>query len=475
MKPEDNENIPSPPSVKTEIPLPPQRAKPQEVLVQKEFIYLHEGVERRLPSSEDLEQAVLGAMLIDQSCVPEVIDILSREIFHDSRHQAIFTAIDTLHRNNNPVDLLTVTEELKRTKNLLKAGAEYYLIELVQAISSGAHIDFHTHILLQKFVQRELIKDSRKTIVEAFKDETDIFKVMDKIETSIARISNVAVKKRGLADSHDAEDELINKINLVRAGETPGIYTGISEFDEWGGGFMKRELITIASRPGVGKTTCMLSIASRAVFEKNVPVAIFSLEMSSTDLIYRVAARLTGITYSKIRKGTLDDAEKEKVIASIKYIKESKLRIYDTSHHKNVLENIIARTRKLVLEGYREVFVDYVQLMKLYRQSSDRTSDLSTITRELKATANELNIPVIEFAQLNRDVDKRPGHMPVLSDLKQSGSIEEDSDTVIFLLREAYYQQKDGAAAELPKSIIGKRSSSWRKEGIRESVPFEPL
>jgi replicative DNA helicase len=453
---------------KAPIPKPPN--KEPTVLVQKEIKYVDNNIERPPPSAVSMEDAVIGALLIDKKAADEVMQLLSAEVFYDSRNRLVFKALFELYEKNIPIDILTVSEELKRTGNTIKAGGDYHLIELSQKVSSAAHIEVHCRIILQKYILRELISNSRNVMFQALHNDPDVFDLIDSIEANIARISSVAIKQSKHEDKLNPEEELKAKLLAVRKGDTPGIYTGVSEFDEWCGGFQKRELITIASRPGMGKTTVALSVASTAAIDKGIPVAIFSLEMSAIDLKYRIAARLAQIDYAKIRTAKLTDEEYEKVVAALKFLETVKLQVLDTSFHKNRLENIIKKMRELVALGYKEIFIDYVQLIKLMRATSDRTADLSTITRELKATANELNVPIIIFAQLNRGVDQRPGHMPGLSDLKQSGSIEEDSDTVIFLLRPAYYQQKENVGVELPRQVIGETQfivAKGRNIGVR--------
>ena len=457
----DEKTIPRPPGQvppkppELPVPLPPPKRSEEEVVIVKEKVYMKDGEYVPLPSAVDVEESVLGAVLIDGKAFEEIFPILSIEVFYYEPHKAIYRAFLELYEKQIPIDLKTVSDELSKLGKLKQVGGNYYLVQLTQKIFSAAHIEFHARIVLQKYIQRELIRMSRYAEKKAYDANADVFKLLENIEIDIERILSIAVKKSRKQDNKDAQAELLEKISRSRSGETPGVYTGIEEFDDWSGGFLYRELITIAARPGMGKTSAMLSMSSRASFEKDTMVGMFSLEMSKTDLVFRVAARLTGIPYELIRKGKLTDEEKDKILAAIRTIEDSKLKIFDTSTHKNVLENIIKQIRDLVKQGCKIVFIDYVQLTKLSRASSDRTSDLSTITRELKALANELNIPIVQFAQLNRDVDKRPGHMPVLSDLKQSGSIEEDSDTVIFLLRPAYYQMKETPGLQLPKKIIG--------------------
>jgi len=403
------------------------------------------------PQAVDLEEVILGAMMIDRKGVDEVIDILFPYIFFIEAHQIIFEAIHNLYKKTIAIDLLTVSEELKRMNKLHIVGGDYYLISLTQKVSSSAHIEFHARIVIQKYVLRELIKQSMITSEEAYHNDPDIFNMMDNIEKDIARIYKHVIQADEVYSS-DAKKELYEKVAAVGKGEPPGIYTGISGFDNWGGGFRRREIIVIAARTGMGKTTAILAIASNGAFEKKIPIAFFSLEMAVSDLKSRLAAKGTGIPYNKIRDGKLTPVELSIVLDYYDEIDKSSLHLIERI---TIHEQIIKKIRELVTkEGIKIVMIDYVQLIRLARRTSDKTGDLGVITSDMKALANELNIPIVLIAQLSRKVDDRPGHRPVLADLKQSGSIEEDADTVIFLLRAAYYDLIAGI--ELPPQVIGK-------------------
>lgn len=228
----------------------------------------------------------------------------------------------------------------------------------------------------------------------------------------------------------------------MEKGETSGLYTGVNEFDDWSGGIQKRELVTFAARPGMGKTTAVISMTAKMALEKKTPTAFFTLEMAKTDLKNRYAARELKIPYESFRKGLIPKERLSEVKWYFDYLDESPLYIIEKM---NIHEKILSKIRELVLKkGVKIVFIDYVQLMRLAKRTSDKTGDLSIITRDLKALANELDIPIVILAQLSRIVDNRPGNRPQLSDLKMSGSIEEDSDTVGFFLRKAYYQEEAG-------------------------------
>ena len=709
---------PTPPKLKR-IPPPPKK----EFYDVEEVFKLTNGVTP--PQAIDLEVLVLGAMLIDKQAVSDVIHILSPEVFFKREHEYIFRAIKNLYDKGEGIDIKLVSVELQRTGFLDMSGGSHYIVKLASKISSSAHIEFHTRIILEKFILRELITNASDVIDKAYMKDPDVLDLLDIVESGAETIKHIAVKKNTDSGEGDAKQELMDKVASVKIGEPPGVYTGIAEFDDWCGGFQRRELITVAARPGMGKlqpltepvltpsgwklmgdinkgskvlcpvsgnpikvlevfpqqnlnifkvsfndgthteccnehlfkiqtytdvtknkfrvvdvdwminngihdtrgknkfripltnpvefnkkevpihpyllglliseksregfisdlylynsievrkdllaglmdsegsfvtyknkkrvsynttsillkdniielirslggkasvtsesrekcwsinlrmpfnpfylnykkekfdsvgytqiftktitsieflrkdkgqcilvdskehlyitrdytvthnTSAVLAILAKGAFEKEIPLAFISLEMTTTDLKARLASRGTKIPYEKIRQGKLEWVELEEVMKYYDFIDASKLYLVDKM---NVHEKICAEIRKLVKEkGIKMVAIDYVQLMKKARKSSDRTSDLNDITRDLKALANELNVPIIIIAQLSRAVDQRPSKRPMLSDLKQSGSIEEDSDTVIFLLRSAYYEAESGV--ELPQELLGK-------------------
>lgn len=460
----DKSLIPKPPESKLPIPPPPKRANRFNEQ-RSEVIAMEKG--KLPPQAIDLEEAVLGAFLVEARVANKHIDLLKPEFFYKESHSVIFTAINNLYNNYIAVDLLTVSTELKRMGRLAMIGGDFYLISLTQKICSSAHIEFHIRIIIQKYTLRELIRQANITIEDSYRNDPDIFDIMDDIESNIANIYKTAIHINNGARVTNAKEELEEKMNLVEKGETPGVYTGISEFDDWCGGFQKRELITIAAATGMGKTTALLSIAAKASFFKKIPFAYFSLEMNETDLKNRLAAMGTKVPYEKIRQGKINAVEKKLIYDYYDYIDDSCLQIIDNTR---VLEVIIKKIRELVTKhGVKAVVIDYVQLIRLANKTSNPTNDLCDVTRELKALANELNIPIIIVAMLSRKIGDRGNKRPMLSDLKTSASIEEDSDMVIFLLRMAYYLQESGqtvASHEVGKTemIVAKGRSTGTRD-----------
>ena len=436
--------VPALPSTSKKVPKVPRTNK-------SKIVALDKG--KTPPNAIDLEEAIIGALLNDKTAIVEVFNILEPHYFYLEIHQIIYTAIQNLHKDNNPVDLLTVSLELKRKSKLKLIGGDFYLIGLMQRVSSSAHIEYHSRIVIQQYIKRRLIQKSNTLIKSAYEIDVDVFNIMEDMSSDIAFIKSKVVNA-GTGKSLNAKEELRAKVEARRRGDPTGLFFHIYDFDEWTGGIQDRELITIAARPGMGKTTLVLIIASYNAFNLKISIALFSLEMSENDLKARLASGATQIPYVKIRKGDLNDDELDMIEAYYDFIDNSCLHIVEKM---TALELIVNKIRELVsVYGVKAVLIDYVQLMTMLHSkgASDRTAELSTITRTLKALANELDIPIIILAQLSRVVDNRPGHRPVLADLKQSGSIEEDSDMVLFMLRMAAYDSAKGL--NVPDHMVGK-------------------
>lgn len=457
MEDEKKNHIPPPPK---EVPVVP------EVITETEVKFLDNGTQIAAPSAVDLEKVILGAFLIDNRS-GEYIDLLEEEVFHNAKHKLIFRAIQNLHNTGTGIDLLTACNEMRRTGTLKQAGEEYYCIQLTQAVSSSAHIEFHIRVVMQKYILREMIHMSRRTLFQSLHRDPDVFKLIDDIQVKIAKLENIALRRTS-EDTKDSKQELKDKVEMQRKGIIPGISIGVSEFDNWRGGFMKRWLITIAARPGMGKTTAVISIIIHMVIEKGISVIFFSLEMPKADLLYKMAAALTGIDFEKINSGKLTNEEWEHVNAALDKIDESPLEIVDDMDN---LDKIVSKTRKSVREGTQVAFLDYVQLVKT--DKDDETSSLTKTTRTFRALKNELNIPFIQLAQLSREPDKRPDKRPQLSDLKMSGSLEEDSNMVIFILRPEYYNKNKSKVPRPPGELNPEYVGEWivakgRETGVRD-------
>jgi len=394
------------------------------------------------PQAVDLEEVILGAMLIDKKGVDEVVDILTPEAFYREAHGHIFEAIYSLFENGEPIDLLTVSSQLKKEKKLEKIGGDYYLIQLTQKVSSSAHIEFHARIILQKFIQRSLIKISNEIIKESYDESTDVFDLLDSAESKLYNVAEGNIKT-----SYETAQSLVvqakNRIEEISNKEGfSGIPSGYDELDKLTSGWQPSDLIIVAARPGMGKTALTLSMARNIAVGQHIPVAFFSLEMASVQLITRLISSETGLSSEKLRTGNLETHEWEQLNVKVKALENAPLFIDDTPSLS--IFDLRAKARRLASQkDIKLIFIDYLQLMTaaINKKGGNREQEISTISRNLKALAKELDVPVIALSQLSRAVETRGGtKRPILSDLRESGAIEQDADIVSFIYRPEYYQ-----------------------------------
>lgn len=393
------------------------------------------------PQAIDLEEAVLGAMLIDEKGVNEVIDILSPEVFYKKSHQVIYESIQRLFKESEPIDLLTVSSDLKKNKNFELAGGDFYLINLSQKVSSSAHIEFHSRIIQQKYIQRKLISISNEIIQKSYNESTDVIDLLDEAESKLYDIAQNNIK----GSSETAQNLVIQakkRIEEISKKEgLSGVSTGFEKLDRLTSGWQPSDLIIIAARPGMGKTALALSMARNISVQKKIPVAFFSLEMSSVQLITRLISSETGLSSDKLRTGKLADHEWQQLNVKVSDLESAPLYI-DDSAALTIFE-LRAKARRLASSyGIKLIVIDYLQLMNIGsgNKTGNREQEISTISRNLKALAKELDIPVIALSQLSRAVETRGGtKRPILSDLRESGAIEQDADIVSFLYRPEYY------------------------------------
>ncbi len=394
------------------------------------------------PQAVDLEEVVLGAMMIDKKGVDEIIDILNADSFYKNSHKLIFEAIHKLFENTEAIDLLTVSNQLKKDGNFDKVGGDYYLIQLTQKVSSSAHIEFHARIILQKYIQRSLIKISNEIIEEAYDEGTDVFDLLDSAEAKLYEVTQGNIQK----STETAQSLVIqakNKIQEISNKEgLSGVPSGFERLDELTSGWQPSDLIIVAARPGMGKTALTLSMARNIAVGQNLPVAFFSLEMSSVQLITRLISSETGLSSEKLRTGNLEKHEWEQLNVKVKDLEKAPLFIDDTPSLS--IFDLRAKARRLASQhGIKLIVIDYLQLMTGggSQKGGNREQEISTISRNLKALAKELSVPVIALSQLSRAVETRGGSKrPLLSDLRESGAIEQDADIVSFIYRPEYYK-----------------------------------
>ncbi|CAL2080604.1 replicative DNA helicase [Tenacibaculum dicentrarchi] len=391
------------------------------------------------PQALELEEAVLGAMMIDKKGIDEVIDILTPESFYDKRHQEVYQAIYTLFQNSEPIDLLSVSNQLKKTGKLAVAGGDFFLIGLTQKVASSAHIEFHSRIILEKYIQRRLITISSEIIENSYNETVDVFDLLDEAEGKLFEVTQGNLKK-GAEKADSLVQQSINRIQEISGkGGMSGLQTGFTKLDALTSGWQPSDLIIIAARPGMGKTAFVISMAKNMAIQFNNAVAIFSLEMSSVQLITRMISSETGLTSEKLRKGNLEPHEWEQLNVKVKKLSDAPIFIDDTPALS--IFDLRAKARRLVSQNdVKIIVIDYLQLMTAGGSSGNREQEISTISRNLKALAKELSIPVIALSQLSRAVETRGGSKrPLLSDLRESGAIEQDADIVSFIFRPEYY------------------------------------
>lgn len=397
---------------------------------------------KKPPQAVPLEEVVLGALMLDKDALPIVIDILRGDSFYVDAHKLIYDAMLALFERSQPVDMLTVTEELRKKGDLDKIGGPYYLVELTNKVASAANIEYHARIISQKHIQRELIRVSTKTITDAFDETTDVFQLLDEAEQGLFSITeqNLSRGYEGMGSLLSKLQKQLEELTQKEDGLT-GVPTGFTALDRLTSGWQPSDLIIVAARPGMGKTSFTLALAKNAATEFGKGVALFSLEMSSVQLAQRLVSLEAEIPGSKMRNGNLEEYEWQQLNTAIEKMSEVPIYIDDTPSI-NIFE-LRAKCRRLKMQhDIQLIIIDYLQLMSGGKDNKggNREQEISSISRALKSLAKELSVPVIALSQLSRAVETRGGtKRPMLSDLRESGAIEQDADIVSFIYRPDYY------------------------------------
>lgn len=397
------------------------------------------------PQAKDLEEAVLGAIMLEKGAFDTVVEILSPECFYVDAHQRIYRAMQGLANKSQPIDILTVVEELRTREELDIIGGPYYVTKLTNAVVSSANIEAHSRIILQKFIQRELIRISGEIIGDAYEDSTDVFDLLDQAESKIYEVTS-----KNLRNNYETIDSVlvktIQRIEDLRHKneDVTGVPSGFPSLDKVTYGWQSTDLIILAARPAVGKTAFALNLARNAALHptKPTPVALFSLEMSAGQLVQRILSAESEIWLEKISRGKMEEHEMKQLYArGIQRLAQAPIFIDDTAA-LNIFE-LRAKCRRLKnANNIGMIIIDYLQLMSgTGERNSNREQEISTISRSLKGLAKELQVPIIALSQLSREVEKRKdgNKMPQLSDLRESGAIEQDADMVCFIYRPEYY------------------------------------
>jgi replicative DNA helicase len=408
-----------------------------------------EEIGRIQPQARELEEAVLGALMLEKDAYSVVSEILKPSSFYDKSHELIFTAIQDLALNQKPIDMLTVIEQLRKKGDLETVGGSSYIAQLSQKVVSSAHLEYHARIVAQKFMARELITFSSNIAGKAFDESNDIDDLMQDAESQLFEISQRNLKKE-VVHIHPIIEETISLMTEAAKKEDgfSGVETGFKELDKITSGWQRSDLIIIAARPAMGKTAFVLSMAKNMAIDYKTPVALFSLEMSNIQLVKRLITNVTEISGEKIKSGKLEPYEWTQLDNKIKVLERSPIYIDDTPS-LSIFE-LRTKARRLVKEyNIQCIIIDYLQLMNAGSSgisSHSREQEVSLISRSLKGLARELNIPIIALSQLNRQVENRTSKdayeakRPQLSDLRESGAIEQDADIVCFIHRPEYYK-----------------------------------
>ena len=402
------------------------------------------------PQALDLEESVLGALMLEKDALTNVIDILKPENFYKDANKEIYQSIIDLFNDSEPIDLLTVTSQLKKNGKLEYVGGSFYVTQLTTRVNSASNIEYHARIILEQSIKRQLIEVSGEVQKEAYEDTTDVFDLLDNTEQSLFDISESHIRKnysqvKGLMK--EAIDELQAK--KTRKDGITGVPSGFIDLDNITSGWQPSDLVIIAGRPSMGKTAFVLSMMRNASIDHEMPIALFSLEMSSLQIVNRLISSEAEVDSDKIKKGNLKDYEWQQLLHKTDQLNNAKIFIDDTPA-LSILE-LRAKSRRLKSQhDIQCIIVDYLQLMsgEYGKSSGNREQEIASISRSLKAIAKELNVPVLALSQLSRAVETRGGDKrPVLSDLRESGSIEQDADMVLFIYRADRYditEDEDG-------------------------------
>jgi len=405
------------------------------------------------PQAPDLEEAVLGAAMLEKDTFAQILEIIqSEDCFYVDAHQKIYSAMRRLFDKGTPVDLLTITEELRKTNELELVGGAYYLTRLTMSVLSSAHVEAHARIVMEKFIQRELIRISGSVISDAYEDSTDVFDLLDKAESGLYEITDKHLRK----NFRSLQEVLVKTMNEIdenrnKTDDITGVSSGFASLDRLTAGWQKTDLIILAARPSVGKTAFALNLAMNAAMNagKQFPVAVFSLEMGAGQIVKRMLSAVTEVSMESITRGKM--AEHEFIQMSQRMSKLAQAKIFlDDQAALNIFE-LRAKARRLKQKhDIQMILIDYLQLMQgSVEKGGNREQEISKISRDLKALAKELEVPIIALSQLNRSVETRKeSKIPQLSDLRESGAIEQDADLVMFLYRPEYHGITNDAMGE---------------------------
>ncbi len=413
-------------------------------------------LKRILPHSIEAEQSVIGSMIMDKDAITAAYELISGEDFYNKQYAILFDTMVELNNEGQPVDLVTLQNRLKEKNVPPEVSSLEYIGDLIRAVPTSANIKYYANIVAEKSTLRKMIRLNEDIANTCYMGKENLEFILEDTEKRVFQLC----QRRNTEEFTPIRTVVMNALNKIEAaakmkGTVTGIATGFIDLDYRTAGMQPSDLVLIAARPSMGKTAFVLNIAEHVAFKQNLPVAIFSLEMSKEQLINRMFSLESNVDAQKLRTGSLNDQEWERLLESAGVIGRSKLIIDDTPGIS--ISELRSKCRKYKLEqGLSMIIIDYLQLMTGSGRSDSRQQEISDISRSLKAVARELSVPVLALSQLSRAVEQRPDHRPMLSDLRESGAIEQDADVVMFIYRDDYYD-KDSEEKGISEIIIAKQ------------------
>jgi replicative DNA helicase len=436
--------------------------------------------EKLPPQSLEAEMAVLGAVLLDNNAYAIATESISTDAFYKKSHSDIFAAMATLAKRGEAIDIITLTEELKTLGTYQSIGGAAYLTNIMDHVHTAANVEYYAGIVLEKFIMRRLITISNDLATQCFSGERDAAEILDEAEKHVFEISQQGMFKGFQPIGNIIKDKFRNIEELYQSGKhVSGLVSPFDELDSYTSGFQNSELVIVAGRPGMGKTSFALNLAQHLAIKERIPVGIFSLEMAADQLVLRLLCSEARVDSNRLRTGYLKSNEYAELALVAGYLAEAPIYIDDSAATSTM--ELRAKARRLKSEAnVGMIMVDYLQLVNVKERVENRQQQISLISRSLKALAKELEIPVIALSQLSRAVESRGGDKrPMLSDLRESGSIEQDADVVLFLYRPEVYEGEDSQNAGTAELIIGKQrngpTGTVKLAFQKEFTRFEPL
>ncbi len=424
---------------------------------------LEATLDRLPPQNIEAEQSVLGAVLLENEAIASVLEVLAPQDFYKDSHKKIFVAMQDLYEKNEPIDLITLTEQLSRKEQLEEVGGASYLSSIVNHVPTAANVRYHSKIVKEKALLRNLIRTATEIVSMSYDEGVEVKELLDTAETKVFSLSEKMIKssffhvKDVLKDTIELVDRLYNKKELIT-----GLPSGFTDLDELTTGFHPGDLIVVGARPGMGKTAFCLNIASHVGIEVKVPVALFSLEMSRELIVLRMVCSEAEVDSKSVRSGYHSKEDYRKLVNAAGRLAEAPIYIDDSFN--SVLE-MRAKARRLKAEhGLGLIIVDYLQLMRGEGSFTAREQVISDISRSFKALAKDLSVPIIVISQLNRSCEQRgEDKHPIIADLRESGAIEQDADTILFLYRGDYYKAKDAEEGTADLDLAKQRNGPTKR------------